>query len=88
MRVGSFLRGDNKISAWGIHAGKSRKSYLVSYRAITPDPEPTAALGKVKKQRQGKGKCNYNAGRKSFFGGRGGRGHRGHKLPSPHSQTN
>lgn len=70
MRVGSFLRGDNKISAWGIHAGKSRKSYLVSYTAITPDPEPTAALGKVKKQRQGKGKYNSKAGRKrGFLGG-------------------
>ena len=86
-RAGHFLRGDSKIRAWGVHAGKSHKSYLVSYRTITPDPEPTAAPGKVRKQRQGTGKVNSKAGRKrGFLGGRGGRGQRGHKLLSPHSQ--
>lgn len=74
-RARRFLRGDSKIRAWGVHAGNSHKSYLVSYRPVTPDPEPTAALGKVRKQRQGTGKANAKAGRKrGFLGGEVGGG--------------
>lgn len=84
-REGSILRGDNKTKAWGIPAGKSHKSYLVSYRTITPDSALAQHWEKLKSRDKEQQKYNSKAGKKkkgSFFfvGERGQRTHR----PIPH----
>lgn len=74
-REGSSLRGDNKTKAWGIHAGKSHKSYLVSYRTITPDSALAQHWEKLKSRDKEQQKCNSKAGKKKreflFCGGKG-----------------
>lgn len=55
---------DNKTKAWGIHTAKSPKSYLVSYRTITPDSALAQHFKKLKSRNKEQQKCNSKAGRK------------------------
>lgn len=86
---GSILRKVTiRPKAWGIHAGKSHKSYLVSYRTITPDSALVQHWEKLKSRDKEEQMRNSKAGRKRefLFSGRAGEGAQTHGPVSHHSQ--